>query len=102
MFSLFKKTPKNESVSIQKLLENGAMILDVRSEEEFVGGHCKGAVNIPLPVLESKLSSLTKDKTIVTCCLSGGRAGLAKKILESHGHTDVHNGGGWRLVNSFQ
>ena len=78
------------------LVKEGAVIIDVRSKAEFVGGHVKGAVNIPLDTLPSSLTKLGGTKSvIITCCASGGRSGMAKSFLEKEGYAHVHNGGGW-------
>jgi rhodanese-related sulfurtransferase len=51
----------------------------VRSKAEFSGGHIKGAVNIPVQVLQNHLGQLKdKNKTIITCCASGMRSASAK------------------------
>jgi phage shock protein E len=84
---------------IASLVKNGAQVIDVRSPEEFASGHLKGSVNIPLQVLSKNLNRIKKDKAVVVCCASGMRSGSAKSILQSHGYT-VHNGGGWRSLES--
>lgn len=90
---LFSSGPK---VNFGELAANGAVIIDVRSKSEYLSGHIKGSVNIPLDTLSSKLGSLKdKNKTIITCCASGMRSASAKGVLQSKGYTDVHNGGGW-------
>ncbi|WP_369426517.1 rhodanese-like domain-containing protein [Profundicola chukchiensis] len=81
----------------KELVENGAVIIDVRSKKEFESGHIKGAKNIPLNELSSKLGSLKQDKTIITCCASGARSGAAKGVLKSKGF-NVYNGGGWKSL----
>lgn len=81
------------------LVKKGAIILDVRSKEEFVGGHIKNSVNIPVDELLKNLSRLKdKNKAIITCCASGMRSGSAKTILLNNGYTNVHNGGSWRTL----
>lgn len=87
------------SIDFQELVANGAVILDVRTQQEFKSGHAKGAKNIPLQKLSNNLKKLDKNKTIITCCKSGVRSGQAKAILKSNGF-DVHNGGGWMSLNS--
>lgn len=61
-----------EAVSREELLsrlENGSVtLLDVRPEEEYVGGHLPGALNIPLRELEFRLAELPKDSEIVAYC----------------------------------
>ncbi len=54
--SILEKTPEN------------IVLLDVRPADMFVVEHIKGAINIPLVDLVSKLATLPKDKTLVTYC----------------------------------
>lgn len=89
------------SVNYSELVQQGAIILDVRSKAEFSGGHIKGAINIPVNVLNNHLGQLKdKDKTIITCCASGMRSASAKSILQSHGYKNVYNGGGWSSLQN--
>ncbi len=78
-----------------ELIKQGAIIVDVRTAEEYKTGHIKGSINIPLGNLENNLSKLKKDKCIITCCASGMRSASAKSILKSKEFNEVHNGGGW-------
>ncbi len=94
---------KEASIPLEEILRKGALILDVRSEEEFASGHVNGAKNIPLPALEQNLAAVgSKSAAIVTCCASGGRSSVAVSILKKHGYTNVHNGGGWHAVKTAQ
>lgn len=98
MFGLFEK---KEEVDVKNLVKEGAVILDVRSKDEFAGGHVKGAINIPLDTLTSNVSKLGgKDTYIITCCMSGGRSSMAKNILHAAGYDNVHNGGGWHSLQN--
>ena len=84
------------AVNYAELVNEGAIILDVRSKGEFAGGHIKGAVNISVDTLRNNLDKLKdKNKPIITCCASGMRSSSAKSILKSNGYSDVHNGGAW-------
>lgn len=83
--------------NFKELVDDGAVVIDVRSKNEFASGHVKGARNIPLNELAGKLGSLKQDITIITCCASGARSGAAKGILKSKGF-EVHNGGGWKSL----
>jgi rhodanese-related sulfurtransferase len=79
-----------------ELVRQGAIIMDVRTKNEFVGGHIKRSVNIPVNMLSNNLSRFKdKDKPIITCCASGMRSGSAKNFLKSNGYTQVYNGGSW-------
>ena len=77
------------------LVADGATLLDVRSPEEFGGGHIDGAISIPVQHLAGRMDELG-DKTtqIVVYCQSGGRSAMAKRLLESNGFTNVHDMGG--------
>lgn len=85
-----------EKPDYSEMLKDGGVIIDVRTKQEFAGGHIKGSKNIPLNTLGSNLNKIKKDKTVITCCASGMRSASAKTILESNGFTNVYNGGGWR------
>lgn len=80
--------------------EEGGILLDVRTPEEFEEAHLEGAVNVSHDQIESQLSELEtltggdKTKPIVTYCGSGKRAGAARKTLEAAGYTNVTNVGG--------
>lgn len=99
MFNSIKKllglAPKTDYA---ELMNEGALIVDVRSQGEFAGGHIKGSINIPADKLKANLNKLNKDKSkpIITCCASGIRSASAKSILKANGYTDVYNGGSWR------
>ena len=88
-------------VNYAELVKNGAIILDVRSKPEYLAGHIKGSMNIPVDTLRNNLFKLkNKKQTIITCCASGMRSATAKSILESNGYTNVHNGGGWSSLQN--
>lgn len=76
------------------MMARGAQIVDVRSPEEFRGGHIDGAVNLPVQTLEQTMTRLDKNSPVITCCASGMRSAAAKSLLEKHGF-EVVNGGPW-------
>ncbi|HRO44731.1 rhodanese-like domain-containing protein [Agriterribacter sp.] len=82
------------------LVAAGAEIIDVRSKGEFLGGHIKHSVNIPLSELGNHLSKIKKDSIIITCCASGMRSASAKNMLAANGFTKVYNGGGWMTLQN--
>ncbi|MBX2905203.1 MAG: rhodanese-like domain-containing protein [Taibaiella sp.] len=89
-------------VDLGQLIENGAVILDVRTSGEYAGGHIKGSINIPVQALGSQMSKLKKDKPIITCCASGMRSGSARSMLQSAGFTEVYNAGSWFNLKKFE
>jgi rhodanese-related sulfurtransferase len=82
-------------VDMQQLIKSGAVIVDVRTAQEFASGHVKGSINIPLNMLPEKMKQLPKNKPIITCCASGMRSATAKNILQQQGFAEVYNGGSW-------
>jgi phage shock protein E len=83
--------------NLKELLQNGAIILDVRNKEEFNTGHVEGAINIPVNDLPNHINELkAKGNAIITCCFSGKRAGMAEEFLKSNGINNVVCGGGWQ------
>lgn len=83
-----------------KLMKEGAVILDVRTPGEFSSGHIHGSINIPVDRLANSLNKLkNKEKPVITCCASGMRSASAKRILQSNGYSNVHNGGSWVSLN---
>jgi phage shock protein E len=76
------------------LVKQGATLVDVRTPEEFAGGHIEGAINIPIDDLEARASELKKDGDLVLYCRSGARSERGKKLLLAAGFTKVHNLGG--------
>lgn len=92
--NLFSSGPK---VSVAEMLQQGAVIVDVRSPAEFKAGHADGAINIPLDQLPSKINQLKNKKGIVCCCRSGARSGMATSMLQAKGLNAI-NGGPWQNV----
>ena len=90
-----------ENSNLQKLISEGAFLVDVRTPEEFNGGNVKGSVNIPLDIISFQLEKFKDKKNIVVFCRSGNRSGQAKIILEHNGIANVTNGVTWDQVSVF-
>ncbi|MEA1982836.1 MAG: rhodanese-like domain-containing protein, partial [Campylobacterota bacterium] len=65
--------------------ENGALIVDVRTVEEFKSRHIQNAINIPVQKLDKLYSSLPKDREIIVYCRSGSRSSMAAGYLRKKG-----------------
>lgn len=90
-------------IDFQELINQGAILLDVRSKAEFQGGHIKNSMNIPVDQLKSNLKKLPKkEMPIITCCASGMRSAAAKSMLKQAGYNQVHNGGSWRSLTYLE
>lgn len=96
----FIKSLFEPGVNYKSLIQDsGAVVLDVRTPDEFKNGHVKGSVNAPLSSL-TRSSKLPKKKNVpvITCCASGRRSGIAKSHLQALGYTQVYNAGAWRSL----
>jgi len=89
----------SKSIDFKALINEGAVIIDVRSPQEFQSGHVRKSKNIPLNELDTKYKTLKNNQPIITCCASGMRSGSAVSFLKSKGFTKVYNGGGWMTLN---
>ena len=76
--------------------EEGCIILDVRSREEYDQGHIPGAILIPNTEIEAKAADLLPDKgqLILVYCRSGRRSKLAAQSLADLGYTNIREFGG--------
>lgn len=92
------KTLFGRQDDLKTIHAGGAIVVDVRTPEEFKTGHIEGALNIPLHRLKASIGDLKKyGKPIITCCLSGARSAMALSLLSQAGF-DVYNGGGWQAL----
>lgn len=88
-----------QTPDLKAIIDQGALLVDVREPSEFAGGTAKGAVNIPLGSVATQLDKFKGKENIIVFCRSGNRSGQAKTILEQHGFKNVTNGGTWEEVN---
>jgi len=87
------------SPDFKDLRKKGAIILDVRTLQEFSSGHIDGAVHIPLDLIGRNLAELKqKNLPVIACCASGMRSGAAKRILTAAG-IEAYNGGPWQTLD---
>ena len=77
-----------------QLISEGALVIDVRTPQEFSAGHLDDALNYPLSELDRHVADLDKSQLIVVYCRSGARSGRAYEYLLSQGFTRIHNAGG--------
>ena len=84
-----------DKADFKALLEDGAILLDVRTKEEYKQGAATNSINISLDSLSSNLSKLKKDKPIIAVCATGMRSRSAVALLKNKGFQEVYNGGSW-------
>ena len=95
LFNFFRNTADINTGIAEYEANVGAVLLDVRTAEEYRDGHIDGSVNIPLDRISS-VDNIIKDKStpLYVHCLSGGRSGQAVSYLKQMGYTNVKNIGG--------
>lgn len=93
-FAFFKRPDINSGFKQYKLTEN-AILLDVRTDEEFQGGHLPESVHLELNRLYQAEKLFPNKKTpLFVYCHSGARSARAVSALQAIGFTDVQNIGG--------
>lgn len=89
----------------EKLDNEGGLLLDVRTPEEYMEGNIKGSLNIELDELRERINELPEDKenNIYVYCRVGLRGYIAARILQQYGYKKVYNlGGGWLTYDGAQ
>lgn len=66
-------------------------LIDVRTPQEFQGGHIAHSVNIPLDELGKRMNEIPADKPVVVVCASGSRSSMAAYQIAADGREDVYN-----------
>ena len=88
-------------MSYNTVLKHQSVIVDVRTREEFMGGHVADSINIPLNEVPLRLEEFKTMGHIVLCCASGARSQQATNFLKQNG-IDCINGGSWLSVNNLK
>jgi phage shock protein E len=97
--SLFGMGP---SIDFQTIINNGAIIYDVRSVGEFESGHNSRSKNLPLGKVKHQIAKIKKlNKPVIVCCRSGARSGQAKSILKEN-NIEAYNIGRWQNLNKYE
>lgn len=94
LFGALKTKDINEGIKEFRACEN-AVLLDVRTPEEYASGHIEDSKNLPLQNIDS-IGSVAADKTaaIFVHCQSGARSAMAAAQLKRMGYTNVKDIGG--------
>lgn len=101
MFRSLRRAKPTETTKSVAANEQAALILDVRTAEEFSASHVPGALNIPVQELQQRYAELGQDKQrpIVIYCRSGARSAVATNMLSQLGFTrlkDIGAMSNWR------
>lgn len=96
-----ESTDASAKLSPREAVAAAALVLDVRTKDEFDAGHLDRATNIPVDEVASRVEEIAamvggdRSKPIAVYCASGGRAGRALTTLQKAGFTQVTNAGGY-------
>lgn len=88
LYGKIKQVPVSE---VRQLVESNACIIDVREKGEFAQGHLRGAVNIPLSELRSRMDEIPRDIPVYLHCRSSQRSYNAIMALQGHGFRNLYN-----------
>ena len=93
-FDFFKQADINQGVKEYKAAA-GAVLLDVRTPQEYREGHIPGSKNVPLQSLDKVTNFVNnQDTPVFVYCHSGARSAQAVSVLEGMGYTNIKNIGG--------
>lgn len=78
---------------IEDMVNKGAILVDVRSPQEYAEGHLDNSMLIPEYELRAKAINMlpNKEETIIVYCSSGTRSKKAQRVLQQMGYTNVYN-----------
>ena len=101
-YSATTETGDSITPEVLSAIEHEALIVDVRTPEEFANGHYPGAINIPHETILEVLNQLgvTADTSVILYCRSGNRSGQAEQVLQEKGFTEARNAGGLETLLS--
>lgn len=93
------REPRGRPVELRRALAEGAIVLDVRSPEEFRQGHHPAARNVPMDELRGRATELgDRDRPVIVYCASGMRSRRAVRILKEAGFQRVLDAGALRAM----
>ncbi len=78
----------------RRRIDGGALLLDVRTAEEWEAGHVEGSTWIPMAELVARRAELPGDRELVVICRSGGRSAKATEALVKWGYHAANVAGG--------
>ena len=84
------------SGKIKDALRRGAIVIDVRTPQEFDQGKVPESINIPVDRIAVNAERIKNmNRPVVFCCASGSRSSNAAAIMKQKGMKEVYNGGSW-------
>lgn len=86
--------PEIDVETLAGLLASGCVVVDVREDDEFAGGHVPGALHVPLGDVPDRVGEIPAGGTVYVVCAMGGRSARAAEFLRANGIDAVNVAGG--------
>jgi phage shock protein E len=84
---------------LKEALRSGAIVIDVRTPQEFDRGKVPESINIPIDRIAVNAERIKNmNRPVVFCCASGMRSANALNIMKGKGLKEAYNGGSWYHV----
>lgn len=96
MLKLFKSSSVHVAEAVAMVADGDAVLVDVRTRQEWKSGHAPEARHISLASLEQQMSRIPKDRTVLSICASGSRSARATAMLQRAGFEARNVKGGMR------
>ena len=94
---LVAQVQRMTALDVEENASEDTVIVDVRTEKEWQGGHIADSINIPLNQLADRVHELPSDKTIVVHCQGGYRSSIAASLMQKDGYSNVFD-----MVGGFE
>ncbi len=86
--------PEIDIATLEQRIADGVLVIDVREDDEYTGGHIGGAVHIALGTVPDRVDELPADAPVLVVCAVGGRSGRAVQFLRAQGIDATNVAGG--------
>ncbi len=90
--------PEIDVLEAKARIETGALLVDVREQNEYDALRIPGSILVPLSEFEERFEELPRDRAIIMQCRSGARSGRTTEFLLAQGYSDVVNMAGGILA----
>ena len=86
--------PQIDIPGLEQRLGDGAVLVDVREDDEYAEGHVPGALHVPLATVPARVDELPTDAPFFVVCAMGGRSARAVQFLRERGLDATNVAGG--------
>jgi rhodanese-related sulfurtransferase len=86
--------PEIDIDALERHLADGVLVVDVREDDEYVGGHIAGAVHMALATVPERVAELPTGQPVMVVCQVGGRSARAVQFLRAQGLDATNVAGG--------